>query len=269
MNWRFIDTDRIDGYYSAALFESIAKHVGTGRVDETILFWRVRTPVVYLGYHQYVEDEVHEDYCAANGIQVIRRVLGGGCGFCDENQILFSVIGRENGGVIPQNIQGAYSCVLAGVVSALATLGLDGELARSRNAVYSMGRKISGNAQGRFDGAVLINGSFLLDFDFDEMDRVLRNPTKNLKEEVLYARDGMITLSDLLGWRSYDIDHVKGVLKWGFEGALGVTAVHGALTESETRLANRLVEGHRSQDWIYRLDDKRRKRLRRGRHADI
>jgi lipoate-protein ligase A len=50
MTWRFIDTDRIDGYYSAALFESIAKHAGSGEVDDTILFWRVRTPAVYLRY---------------------------------------------------------------------------------------------------------------------------------------------------------------------------------------------------------------------------
>ncbi len=39
MTWRFIDTDMTDGYYSAALFESIAKYVGNGEVDDTILFF--------------------------------------------------------------------------------------------------------------------------------------------------------------------------------------------------------------------------------------
>ena len=268
MTWRFIDADRIDGYYSAALFESIAKHVGAGRADETILFWRVRTPVVYLGYHQYVEDEIHEDYCVANDIQVIRRVLGGGCGFCDENQILFSVIGREAGGVISPDIHDAYSRVLGGVVSALEALGCDGELEPARNAVYSGGRKISGNAQGRFDGAVLVNGSLLLDFDFDEMDRVLKDPTKNLAAGVRYARDGMITLSDLLGRRGYEVGHVKEALKRGFEDALGVTTVRGALTDSEDLLASRLVDRHRSRDWVYRMDDKRRRRLGRERQVD-
>jgi lipoate-protein ligase A len=267
MTWRFIDADRIDGYYSAALFESIAKHVGAGRTDETILFWRVRTPVVYLGYHQYVEDEIHEDYCVANDIPVIRRVLGGGCGFCDENQILFSVIGREAGGVISPDIHDAYSRVLGGVVSALEALGCDGELEPARNAVYSGGRKISGNAQGRFDGAVLVNGSFLLDFDFDEMDRVLKDPIKNLASDVRYARDGMITLSDLLGRRGYEIGHVKEALKRGFEDALEVNAEQGVLAESETQLASCLVEWHRSRDWVYRMDDKRRKRV--GRKIEI
>jgi len=267
MTWRFIDADRIDGYYSAALFESIAKHVGAGRADETILFWRVRTPGVYLGYHQYVEDEIHEDYCMANDIQVIRRVLGGGCGFCDGDQILFSVIGREAGGVISLDIHDAYSRVLGGVVSALEALGCDGELEPARNAVYSGGRKISGNAQGRFDGAVLVNGSFLLDFDFDEMDRVLKDPTKNLTVGVRYARDGMITLSDLLGRRGYDICDVSEVLKRGFEDALGVTTVRGALTDSEDLLASRFAERHRSRDWVYRMDDKRRRRLGRERQV--
>ncbi len=268
MTWRFIDAGRIDGYYSAALFESIAKHVGAGMADETILFWRVRTPVVYIGYHQYVEDEIHENYCVANGIQVIRRVLGGGCGFCDENQILFSVIGREAGGVISPDIQDAYSRVLGGVVSALEALGCDGELGPARNAVYSGGRKISGNAQGRFGGAVLVNGSFLLDFDFDEMDRVLKDPVKNLAADALCARDGMITLTDLLGRRGYDICDVSEVLKRGFEDALGVTAVCGALTDPEDRLASRLADRHRSRDWVYRMDDKRRKRLGRERQVD-
>jgi len=268
MTWRFIDAGRIDGYYSAALFESIAKHVGAGRVDGTILFWRVVTPVVYLGYHQYVEDEVHEDYCMANDIQVIRRVLGGGCGFCDENQILFSVIGREEGGVISPDIRNAYSRVLGGVVSALEALGCDGELEPARNAVYSGGRKISGNAQGRFDGAVLVNGSLLLDFDFDEMARVLKDPIKNLVAGVRCARDGMITLSDLLGRCGYDICGVSEVLKMGFEDALGVTTVCGAPTDSEDLLASRLVERHRSQDWVYRMDEKRRRRLGRERQVD-
>ncbi|NOR46763.1 MAG: hypothetical protein GQ533_01770 [Methanosarcinaceae archaeon] len=263
MTWRFIDTDKIDGYYSAALFESIAKHVGSGEVDNTILFWRVQTPAVYLGYHQYVEDEIHEDYCAANGIQIIRRVLGGGCGFCDDDQILFSVIARENDGAVPSNIQGAYSRVLGGLTNTLNFLGFDGELEPTRNAVYSMGRKMSGNAQGRFDGAVLVNGSFLLDFGFDEMDRVLKNPTKNLAEGVQDARDGIITLSELLGGAEYDIDHVKSAMKTGFEDALGVESQRGVLTDSEIEVAERLSERHRSRDWIYRLDDKRRRRRAR------
>jgi len=250
--WRFLDIDKIDGFYSAALFESIAKHVGAGSSPETILFWRVKSPVVYLGYHQYVEEEINADFCSRNNIGIVRRVLGGGCGFCDEKQILYSVIGQE-GGVIPGDIQSAYTKVLGGVVEALETLGAGGMLEPARNAVYSKGRKISGNAQGRFDGAVLINGSLLLDFDFGLMDKVLKNPTKNL-HPVATAKDGMITLKEM---GIMDIDAVKKALRMGFEDALGISSKDGMLTESEARMANQLLDKYLRHDWTYRMDIKR------------
>lgn len=259
--WRFLDLDMIDGFYSAALFESIAKHVGSGSSPETILFWRVRTPVVYLGYHQCVEDEIHAEFCNRNNIGIVRRILGGGCGFCDEKQVLYSVIGRE-GGVIPNDIQSAYTKVLSGVVIALEALAVGGEIEPARNAVYSRGRKISGNAQGRIDGAVLVNGSMLLDFDFELMDKVLKNPTKNLSP-VKHARDGMITLKDM---GITDIDYVKKVLRQGFEKALGITAGDGMLTLSETDMANRLLDKYTQKEWTYRMDIKRT--LRKKRTAD-
>jgi len=251
-NWRFIDLDKIDGFYSAALFESIARHVGANLSPETILFWRVKSPVVYLGYHQCVADEINEDYCKNHNIGIIRRILGGGCGFCDDDQILFSVIGKD-AGIIPTDIQTAYEKVLVGVVNALAQLGAEGEIEPARNAVYTKGRKISGNAQGRLDGAVLINGSLLLDFDFGLMDKVLKNPTKNLFP-VNSAREGMITLKDL-GFT--DIEFVKKTLRMGFESALGITTGEGMLTKDEIQMADRLLEKYQDHEWTYKMDIKR------------
>ena len=251
-SWRFIDLDKIDGFYSAALFESIAKHVGADLSPETIFFWRVRSPVVYLGYHQCVTDEVKEDYCNDHNIGIIRRILGGGCGFCDEDQILFSVIGKE-GDIIPTDIQEAYKKVLGGVVNALSKIGARGEIEPARNAVYTKGRKISGNAQGRIDGAVLINGSLILDFDFGSMDKVLKNPTKNLSP-VNCAREGMITLKEL---GVTDIGFVKKTLRIGFESALGITTGEGKPTRNELQTADRLLEKYQAHEWTYKMDIKR------------
>ncbi|KAB2945616.1 MAG: Lipoate-protein ligase A subunit 1 [Candidatus Methanoperedens nitroreducens] len=256
--WRFIDLDKIDGFKSAALFESIAKHVGSGLSPDTIFFWRVRSPVIYLGYHQCVEDEINIDYCIENNIGIVRRILGGGCGFCDEDQILFSCIGKEDG-IIPPDIQAAYEKVLGGVVNALITLGAGGEIEPARNAVYSKGKKISGNAQGRLDGAVLVNGSLLMDFDFGLMDRALKNPTKNLYP-VNTAREGMITLKDM---GIMDIDLVKKALKEGFETALGIGTYPGLLTENEINTADQLLGKYQDHNWTYRMDIKRSKRLQR------
>jgi lipoate-protein ligase A len=162
------------------------------------------------------------------------------------------VIGRE-GGIIPNDILGAYSEVLRGVVYALENLGVGGKIEPARNAVYSKGRKISGNAQGRFEGAVLINGSLLLDFDFKLMDKVLKNPTKNLRP-VASAKDGMITLKEM---GTTDIDYVKRALRQGFEKALGISSNDGMLASSEAKMANQLLDKYYKHDWTYRMDIKR------------
>jgi len=255
--WRFLDLDKIDGFYTAAVFESIGSHVGAGSSPETIFFWRALSPVVYLGYHQCVEDEINANFCRESGIGIVRRILGGGCGFCDDKQILFSVIGRDDG-VIPNYIQEAYSKVLGGVVNALVSLGAGGEIEPARNAVYSHDRKISGNAQGRFNGAVMVNGSLLLDFDFELMDKVLKNPTKNLRP-VASARDGMVTLREL---GIIDMDTVKISLRQGFENALGISSCEGKLTESEKKLAAVLLDKYNRNDWTYKMDNKRAMRKR-------
>jgi lipoate-protein ligase A len=167
------------------------------------------------------------------------------------------VIGKDMG-IIPTDIQEAYKKVLGGVVNALSKLGVRGEIEPTRNAVYTKGKKISGNAQGRLDGAVLINGSLLLDFDFGLMDKVLKNPTKNLYP-VNCAREGMITLKDL---GIMDIEFVKKTLRSGFESALGMTTGEGVLTKDEIQTADRLLEKYRDYEWTYKMDIKRATRRR-------
>jgi len=63
----------------------------------------------------------------------------------------------------------------------------------------------------------------------------------------------MITLSELLEGVGYDIDYVKGVLKRGFEDALGVEAWRGVLTGAEIELAQRLSERHGTRDSVWTI----------------
>jgi len=236
--WRFVDAGDLDGYFSAALFESVGRSVGRGDSPETVLLWRVRSPAVYVGYHQLVKKELHTGFCRLNNIQIVRRVLGGGCGFCDYDQILYSAVGRE-GESIPYDIGRAYEKVLSGVIGALRILGISAVIEPGRNSICAAGRKISGNAQGRFSGAVL-------------MDRVLVNPVANLKKGIACARDGMTSLSELLGTYP-DAGDVKKALRRGFENALGAS-YDGELSEQEINDASLNASRYKQDAWIYRMD---------------
>lgn len=253
--YRFIDIGKIDPFYSVGLFESIANQVAKNNSRETLLFWRVNKTCIYLGYHQYVKEEINEKFCKENNIPIIRRILGGGCGFCDENQILYSIIGKE-GNFIPYDISNSYKKVLNGVVIALNILGFNAELNEKKNAIYCNGKKISGNAQFRNNRVAIINGSFLLDFNFAMMNNALKNPAKNLDCEK--AEDGMITLKQLYNEKNIDIDEIKKILKEGFENALGIKFKKGKLLKQEIKIAKELTEKYKKETWIYRMDLKSR-----------
>lgn len=256
MQYRFIDIGKISPYYSVALFESIANQVAKNKSKETLLFWRVNRECIYLGYHQYVKDEINEEFCKDNNILIVRRILGGGCGFCDENQILYSLIGKE-GNFIPYDIKNAYKKVLNGVIIALNDLGFNAEFNEKRNAIYCLGKKISGNAQYRNNGVALINGSFLLDFNFDKMNKALKFPAKNLLVDK--AEEGMITLMQLFDNRKINIANIKITLKRGFEKALGVKFKKGKLKLEERKIAKELEKKYKTKEWTYRMDLKREK----------
>lgn len=104
----------------------------------------------------------------------------------------------------------------------------------------------------------MVNGSFLLDFDFDTMNRVLKHPTKNLRSNVETAREGMITLRDLM--ELPDLDRIKEYMRTGFEDGLGVKTYKGVISENEHRLAKELSSMYSSGEWTYRMDNKRRRR---------
>ncbi len=108
--------------------------------DKEVFFtWAVQ-PTVIIGRHQCLEAEVDTAYCRDQGIDIVRRLSGGGCVYAD-----------------PQNLMVSYVCpslrpapdVFAEFVERLAgvlrTLGLKAEVS-GRNDITIEGGKVSGCA---------------------------------------------------------------------------------------------------------------------------
>ena len=100
---------------------------------------------------------------------------------------------------------------------------------------------------------MMIYGSLLLDFDFGLMDKVLKNPTKNLRP-VPSASEGMITLKEM---GITDIENVKKILRQGFEKALSIKTEDRQLTLFEADTANQLLGKYMQKEWTYKMDIKR------------
>ncbi len=257
MAWRFIDLGKIDCFLGPALFEAMMQVRREEKIPDTLFFWQPERPAVYIGYHQLAREEANLDECAKAGVPIIRRVLGGGAGYCDADQILYNLIYAEGGG-IPRGPANSYRFILPGLIEALHIMGLDDAcIDKERFGVYVNGKKVSGSGQLSSDGVVNSGGSFLVDFNYAAMGRCLRNPVKNLKNGVLRPEDGLTTVRRELG--AANMDEAKKALRSGFEKILGKT-VDGELTEYEIGLAGGFRKKYLEDDWTFRSDLRKEKK---------
>ena len=264
MKWRFIDLDCVNNVLAAAIFEAVMKARSKGMVDDTLLFWRPKKPAIYIGYHQLAYEDLHVDVCKKKKIPIVRRILGGGTGYSDKNQIIYNVIFEEGTPDIPYGPANVYKFVLGGVVEALRNLGItDVEIDEERFGVYANKKKISGSGQMTSGGIVNSGGSFLIDFDFNAMSELLTDPVKNLKAGVKNPEDGMTYLKKEI--EGIEIDEAKTALRNGFEKILG-QVYEGNLTPYESELAGKLKDKYLTDEWIFRTDirTERRKKSRKN-----
>jgi lipoate-protein ligase A len=261
MTWRFIDLGPVDPFIGPAAFEAVMDAREKDLAPDTILFWRPEKPAVYVGYHQLVNVDINAEACKEAGVPIIRRVLGGGTGYCDSDQIIYNVIFKESECDLPRGPKGVYGEVLKGVTNALNYLGIvDACVDPERFSVYANGKKISGSGQLTSNGIVNSSGSFLADFNYVEMSKYLKDPVKNLRKGVMRPQDGITSLRREIG--KISIEEAAIALLTGFEKALGPVKP-GKLTEDERTCARDLLPKYISTEWTFRADLRKEKRRKK------
>lgn len=138
----------------------------------TIRFWRWDPSAATIGRFQDVDAEVDLEFCHLNGIEVVRRMSGGGAVFHDaDGEFVYSITVPE--GKFPQGVVEAYSAVLDLAIEGLAQLGVEGWVKDDNNLMVG-DRKVSGNSQRRSQGVVQVHGTVLVDADEGTMFSVLK-----------------------------------------------------------------------------------------------
>jgi lipoate-protein ligase A len=153
-----------------ALFD----RVETGYGDNLVRYWETPSPVVVVGRHGVVADDVREDACRADGIPVLRRFSGGGTVVlapgCLNYAVAFALTSRPE----LWGIEDSFHVILEAIVTsldlpALSIAGTD---------LVLNGRKVSGNAQRRGRRAILQHGTLLFAFDRRLASRYLTEPAR-------------------------------------------------------------------------------------------
>jgi lipoate-protein ligase A len=238
--FRIIDTGVREGRANIAFDAALIDERQAGRVPDTIRFLSF-PPTALIGRHQDLSREIDLDYCARHRIGTVRRITGGGAIYLDEGQLGWELVfHRSSLGIaaLPDVAREICNAAAAG----LQALGVDARF-RPRNDIEVNGRKISGTG-GFYDGDVLIyQGTVLVDLNPQRMVKALRVPQAKLeKRELDSAAQRVVTLKELLGPKTPDLEQVKIALLKGFKDVLGVDAEYGAVTRAEEELARRYYE---------------------------
>lgn len=183
-----------DSHYNMAFDEWCLENL---ELDGPVFYlWRNR-PSVIIGLNQCVETEVNVPFLEANGIDLARRVTGGGAVYHDLQNMNYTFIGHD---VTPQPF-----------VDALRSLGLDA-VQTGRNDVFVDGKKVSGYAKRVWKDRIIVHGTMMYDVDIDTLTQALATPeSKLVRKGIASVRSRVTNLKDYLP-RFSGLDEVQAAL---------------------------------------------------------
>ncbi|BEQ14819.1 lipoate--protein ligase family protein [Desulfoferula mesophila] len=248
-HFRLLDTGLLTAAENMALDEIITRRVGAGLSPPTLRFLRFSPDAALVGFHQEAERELRLDYCAQQGIEVNRRVTGGGALLFQESSLGWEIIAPWGQGPFAGGFNAALERICLAAARGISSLGIEACF-RPRNDIEVDGRKISGTGGMVLEGGALFQGTVLVVNEIERFLKALRVPVEKLKRrEIESLMERMAFLEDLLG-RPLPMAELKQVLADGLSQGLGLSLEPGGLTEGERdELAQRLPY-FSSEEWL-------------------
>jgi lipoate-protein ligase A len=164
-----------------------------------LLLLQPGSPYVCLGFHQDASKEVDLDYVEQNHIPLFRREVGGGAVYLDRGQLFYQFVFHRDHPQLPSSKDAFYRKYLAPAVKTFQDFGLDASF-KPVNDILVNGRKISGNGAAEIGDAVVLVGNFMMDFNYDQMARVLRVPDEKFRDKIHKSlRENLTTMDRELG----------------------------------------------------------------------
>jgi lipoate---protein ligase len=241
------NTERFDkirtletGYNTAALNMAIDEAL-MENVDEVpiLRIYRWFPAAVSIGYFQSMKEEVDLEKCREIGVDVVRRLTGGGA-VLHEFELTYSFMTKK----YPQNIMESYRWICDAIVMSIKRLGFDASFVPLNDIVIA-GKKVSGNAQTRRNGVLLQHGTLLLDVDVNKMFCVLKVPSEKLRDKLI--KDVKERVTSLTGTTFEDL---ASSLRISFAAKFDAKLVDDNLSKEELSRARWLAERkYTNKEW--------------------
>ena len=165
-----------------ALDDVLLDEVSSGRRPPTLRIWEWAGPAVVLGRVQSLRNEVDAQAARRHGIEVVRRISGGGAMFIEPGNTITYSICAPLSLVEGMDFERSYAFMDEWTIEALASLGIRAWY-QPLNDITSDAGKIAGAAQARRGKAVLHHVTMAYDIDADKMLQVLRIGREKLSDK--------------------------------------------------------------------------------------
>jgi lipoate-protein ligase A len=249
-SWRLVDSGLVRPPESAAMDEAILEAHSEGFVLDTLHFYRRSQPTISLGYFQKVQEAVNLEECDRRGVALVRRKSGGSSIYTDPGQLIYGlVVGQDD---LPGEHAEAFRVVCTALARAIGSFGLVATY-RPMNDVEVNGHKVSGNAQLRRKGSVLVHGTVLLDTNLETMDAVLR-PRAVEEGEPTRPSERVATLGALMTGIPPTMLEMKTAVAAEFSREFDVEFLGSSLSDREKMLVSEFVrDRYGSNEWTFRF----------------
>lgn len=227
---RILDTGLAPARWNVAMTAALVRRHCDGEGPDTLRFHRYPACVL-IGNGQRLWDAVDVAYCRRRGIEMARRVTGGGAVFMSPRMLAWDVVldrRRQPGGL---DDLARYIC--EAVATGLAQLGAAARF-EPPNAVAIDGRKISGTS-GYVEGrSAVLQGTVLIDDDAAEMAAALGLSEADLRHRVS-CLDASLDAAP-------SIAHVQAALVASMAQRLQIRPEHAEPDQAERALATQMLE---------------------------
>ncbi|MEV0266827.1 biotin/lipoate A/B protein ligase family protein [Streptomyces sp. NPDC050617] len=187
-DWQLIHEAPQSPALHMALDQVITEEVAAGRRPPTLRVWEWASPSVIIGSFQSLRNEVDLDGATRHGIDVVRRISGGGAMFVEPPSTITYSLSVPDALVSGLSFADSYAYLDDWVLAALGDMGIKAWY-QPLNDIATEAGKVAGAAQKRMvgpnggPGAVLHHVTMSYDIDADKMLEVLRIGKEKLSDK--------------------------------------------------------------------------------------
>ena len=242
---RIIDVGTVSALRSQSLWHGIPAAMVPGE-DPVLSFCRPDTPYVGIGFHRSTS-EIDRYALERRRWPLIRRRIGGGPVYLDENQLFFQISSPVVSAF--ERLDKLYGKSLDPAVAALRSLGIDASR-RGVNDLSVGGKKISGTGAGCIGGGRVVVGNILFDFPHRRMAEILAVPSPEFRRSVRDLMGRYVTSLRELGVSRLSEKVLKSTLVEHYAAALALSPQASDLSDREREAIVEWEEKMRAPAWL-------------------